>query len=77
MSTVETTGTAAARPPSATAQRVRVHRARRRRGCRSIAILVHESDIEALVRKQLLDPERRNDRDAIQAAIHDLLYSVL
>ena len=62
--------------PSPTAKRMRLHRARRRRGVRCVDILVNECDIEALVRRRLLDPARRNDCEAIRDAIHDLLFTL-
>ena len=52
------------------------HRARRRRGVRCIQVLVNESDIDALVRKRLLDPGCREDGSAIRDAMHDLLFTL-
>ena len=59
------------------AERMRLHRQRRRRGMRSFSILLHVTEIEALVRKGFLVPECRADPDAIQAAVHDFHFSAL
>lgn len=76
MSAPDTTAPFPARSPSPTAERMRRHRARRRKRIRFIEILVHESAVETLVRKQLLDPARREDGEAIREAIYDLLFSL-
>jgi hypothetical protein len=44
---------------------------------RSFSILLHVTEIEALVRKGVLLPESRADPDAIQAAVNDFLSSAL
>jgi hypothetical protein len=59
------------------AEGMRLHRQRRRRGMRSFSILLHVTEIEALVRKGFLVPESRADPDAIRAAVHDFLFSAL
>ena len=53
---------------------MRLYRVRRRRGIRCIEIQVHATYIDALVRKGLLDPARREDGEAIREAIYDLLF---
>jgi hypothetical protein len=77
MSTTATTTGISAGSQSASAKRMRLHRARRRRGARCVDILVRESDIEALVRRQLLDPAHRNEGEAIRQAIQDLLFTLV
>ena len=59
------------------AERMRLHRQRRRRGMRSLSILSHVTEIEALVRKGLLEHEHRADPDIIRRAVYDLLASAL
>ena len=59
------------------AERMRLHRRRRRRGMRSFSILLHVTEIEALIRKGFLVPQSRSDPDAIRAAVHDFLFSTL
>ena len=76
MNTTATTAGISAGSPSAAARRMRLHRARRRRGVRCIQVLVNESDIDALVRKRLLDPGCREDGSAIRDAMHDLLFTL-
>jgi len=76
MNTAETTARPPARSPSRAAERMRCLRKRRRRGVRCVEILVNQVDIEALVHKRLLDPARREDGEAIQEALHDLLFSL-
>jgi hypothetical protein len=58
-------------------ERMRLHRQRRRRGMRSVNILLLVTEIDALVRKGFLLPESRADPDAIQAAVNDFLSSAL
>jgi hypothetical protein len=54
---------------SSSAQRMRVHRKRRRRGMRCARIQVHVTEIDALIRKGYLDLNSRDDGDAVEAAI--------
>jgi len=76
MNTTATTAGISAGSPSAAAKRMRLQRSRRRRGVRCIQVLVNESDIDALVRKRLLDPGCREDGSAIRDAMHDLLFTL-
>jgi len=62
---------------SAAAERQRACRQRRRQGLRCVTIQVRDSEIDALVRKQLLKPETRNDLGAIIDAVHDFLDQTL
>jgi hypothetical protein len=59
------------------AERMRLHRRRRQRGLRSISILLHVTEIDALVRKGFLLSQSRADPDAIQAAVNDFFFSAL
>jgi hypothetical protein len=62
---------------SPSAKRMRLYRKRRRRGLRFIRIPLHVTDIDALVIKKLLKDVDRQDPEAIQNAICDLLARVL
>jgi hypothetical protein len=61
--------TAAPAARSAAAERMRAHRQRRREGLRCLTIEIRDGEIDALVRKQLLKPETRNDLGAIIDAL--------
>ena len=61
----------------ATAERVRLHRERRRRGLRCLMIEIRDREIDALVRHGLLDVEKRDDTTAIRAAFHQYLDRTL
>ena len=52
------------------AQRMRLHRKRRRRGLRCVMIELRETEIDALIRKGLLRAETRNDQSALRKALH-------
>jgi hypothetical protein len=62
---------------SSAAERMRAHRQRRRDGLRCLTIELRESEIDALIRKQLLKPETRNDRNAIIDALYAFLDGTL
>ena len=62
---------------SLVAHRMRRHRERRRLGLRSIMIELRETEIDALVRKGLLNQERRDDPRAIVQALHVYLDRTL
>ncbi len=67
-----------ARTPSPSpAERMRAYRKRRRSGLRHVDIMLHVTEIEALVRKGYLPADERNDIWAHQIAIHELLRQVL
>jgi hypothetical protein len=55
---------------SPAAERMRLHRERRRQGLRCLTIEVRESEIDTLVRMGLLKIEMRNDANAIIEAIY-------
>jgi len=58
---------------SAAAERMRLHRERRRQGLRCFTIELRETEIDTLIRKGLLKAETRND----PCAIIDGLYAHL
>ena len=64
-------------PRSAAAERMRAHRQRRRDGLRCLTIELRDSEIDALIRKQLLKSERRNDLSAIIDALYVFLDRTL
>ena len=55
---------------SAAAERMRLHRERRRKGLRCLTIELRETEIDALVRIALLRPEMRNDPSAVSKALY-------
>jgi hypothetical protein len=62
------------RSSSPAAQRMRHYRKQRRRGLRSVRILLDETDIDALIRMRLLKEDQRQDAEAFQTAILGLVY---
>ena len=54
--------------PSA-AERMRLHRKRHRNGLQCVRLLLHETEIDGLVRMGLLKPERRRDPAAVETAV--------
>jgi hypothetical protein len=59
------------------AERMRAHRTRRRNGLRCVRILLHETEIDALIEKGFLKQERRHHPDAVQDAIDGFICSAL
>jgi hypothetical protein len=59
------------------AARMRAHRQRRREGLRCVTIEIRDSEVDALVRRQLLKPERRSDPNAIIDALYVFLDRAL
>jgi hypothetical protein len=59
--------------PSPTAERMRLHRMRRRRGMRCVRVRLHVTQIDYLIRGAYLEPEHRDDRNEIQRAVEILL----
>ena len=57
-------------PRSAAAQRMRLHRQRRKTGLRCVTVELRVMEIEALIRKGLLTSETRNDLTAIREALY-------
>jgi hypothetical protein len=69
---------AAATPTRSTAaERMRRHRERRRDGLRCLTIEIRDSEVDALIRKQLLKFETRNDPSAIIDALYAFLDRTL
>ncbi len=58
-----------ARSPSPTAERMRRHRERRRKGLRYFRVELRVTQINMLVAKGYLDHKERDDADALQRAI--------
>ena len=50
------------RDPISAAERMRIYRTRRRNGQRCVQVLLHETEIDELVRKGFLRPQRRHDQ---------------
>ena len=66
-----------AKKPVPAVERMRRLRARRRNGFRSLRVLLHDMDIDSLVDKGFLKPERRQDQPAIQSAIDGFICHAL
>jgi hypothetical protein len=60
----------------ATARQAR-HRDRRKRGIALIRVEVFEHEIDALIRRRLIDAERRFDRSEIRAGLYKLFDSTI
>ena len=75
MRALEMTQDADSRPMkcSAAAERMRLHRERRRLGLRCLMIELRETEIDAMVRRGLLKPETRNKPTAVSGALYDFL----
>jgi hypothetical protein len=66
-----------AAPRSPAAERMRLHRERRRNGLRCMMIELRETEIDALISRGLLKPEMRNKLSALGAAFYEFLDSTL
>jgi hypothetical protein len=64
-------------PISPAAERMRRHRQRRRDGLRCLRVELRETEIDALIRMQLLKPETRNNARAVTAALYAYLDRAL
>ena len=64
-----------ARSPAA--ERMRLHRERRRNGMRCLTIELHETEIDALIRRGLLRADMRNDPSAVSDALYAFLDDTL
>lgn len=62
-----------AKEPVTAAERMRHHRKRRRNGLRCLRVVLHETEIDSLVNKGFLRPERPQDHAAIQSAINGFI----
>ncbi len=57
----------------AAAERMRLHRQRKRAGYRCITIELRATEIEALVQRRFLDREQSSDLTAIRSALYAFL----
>ena len=55
------------------AERMRLHRERRRHGLRCVTIELRESEISTLVRLGFLAPEAQDKANAVTVAVHKFL----
>jgi hypothetical protein len=55
---------------SSGAQRMRRYRERRRRGLSCIKVQLRRSEVDALIARGLLHPDKRQDRIALATALH-------
>jgi len=62
---------------SAAAERMRLHRARKRQGLRCVTVLLRATEVDDLVRRGLLPKEGRTDQNAIVKALHHHLDRTL
>ena len=62
---------------SSSARRMRLHRERRCDGMRCLMVELHDTEVNALVRRGLLKHETRHDRNAIADALYDHLERTL
>jgi hypothetical protein len=58
---------------SPAAERMRLHRERRKSGMRCLTIELRETEIDALIREGFLKPDTRNDTSEIIDALYALL----
>ena len=68
MEATQTTEEASSRSPAA--NRMQLHRLRRRSGLRCLTVELRVTEIDALIRKGLLTEVTRNDQGAILAALY-------
>jgi hypothetical protein len=59
------------------AERMRAYRKRRRQGLRYVRILLHESEIDSLIRVGVLKDEQRCEPEWLQTAVLALVYRAL
>jgi hypothetical protein len=64
-------------PCSAAAERMRLHRERRRMGLRCLTIELRETEIDALIHRGLLRADMRNDPSAVTKALYAHLDGTL
>jgi hypothetical protein len=62
---------------SAAAKRMRDHRERRRLGLRCVTVQLRATEIEVLLRTNLLKADARNDARAVRDALHTYLDRTL
>ena len=63
--------------PSAAAERMRLHRERRRQGLQCIIVELRETEIDGLVRLGFLSAETRNDVMAIRKGLYQYFETML
>ena len=63
--------------PSPAAERMRLHRERRRQGLRCLMIEISETEIDAFVRMGLLKAEMRDDGEGLSIALYEHLNRTL
>ena len=64
-------------PPLTAAERMRLHRDRRRRQVRCVSVELRETEVATLIRRKFLRAELRNDRNAVTKALHAFLDRAL
>ena len=64
-------------PRSAAAERMRLHRQRRKTGLRCLTVELRATEIDALIRKGLLTSDTRGDPRAIVDALYEHLDRTL
>ena len=69
--------TAASAAHSPAAERMRLHRERRRKGLRCLTIELRETEIDALVRNGFLKVDARNDLRSIETALYEFFERAL
>jgi hypothetical protein len=62
---------------SPAAERMRLHRKRRREGTHYVRIPLASFEIEGLIRLKVLPKAHREDADALQAAVLTIVYQAL
>ena len=62
---------------SAAAERMRLHRERRRKGLRCLTIELRVTEIDALVRNGFLKADARNDLRSIEMALYEFFERTL
>lgn len=72
---ISTTAGHTTRSPAA--ERMRLHRERRRRRLRCLIIELRETEIDALIRKGFLTAEMRNDPKPVRNALYSFLDRTL
>jgi hypothetical protein len=63
--------------PSSVAERVRIHRKRRRDGLRLVHVLITEDEINRFIVQGYLEADGRNLTSAIQEAIREFIFDRL
>ena len=66
-----------AKPLSPAARRMRYTRYRRALGLRCIRFEIHHDQINALIARGLLSPDKRNDQEAIAVALYSIVDPIL